>query len=164
MQGKLRNMTSIYLYDRQKEEILMLYRIGSKVVKESYIGTAGGHFEKDELNDAKKCVLRELKEETGLTEDDITAPKLRYVTLRNKKGEIRQNYYFFAELKNKEKEIKSNEGNLQWFKYDEIKKLNMPHTAKYVVEHYIQKGRHNNILYGGIAVPDGMNFTELSEF
>ena len=75
MQGKLRNMTSIYLYDRQKEEILMLYRIGSKVVKESYIGTAGGHFEKDELNDAKKCVLRELKEETGLTEDDITAPK-----------------------------------------------------------------------------------------
>ena len=78
MDGKLRNMTSIYLYD-EKGRILMLYRMGSKVIKDSYIGTAGGHFENPELNDAKACALRELKEETGLTINDITEPQLKYV-------------------------------------------------------------------------------------
>ena len=163
MDGKLRNMTSIYLCD-DNDNLLLLYRMGSRVIKNSYIGTAGGHFEKEELNDAKACILRELEEETGLTEKEITEPELRYVTLRYKKGEIRQNYYFFAKLLDTSKDIKSNEGELKWFSFDEIKDLNMPHTAKYVVEHYISEGRKNNKLYGGIAVPDGINFGELNEF
>ena len=163
MDGKLRNMTSIYLYD-DNNRLLMLYRMGSKVIKDSYIGTAGGHFENQELNDAKMCVLRELMEETGLTIKDISEPELRYITLRNKKGEIRQNYYFFARLLDKSKEINSNEGILKWFNYDEIKELNMPHTAKYVIKHYINEGRKNNKLYGGVAVPEGIEFCELNEF
>ncbi len=65
MGGKLRNMTSLYL--RQGNRLLLLYRIGSKAVSDSYIASAGGHFEKEELNDAKACVLRELYEGTGLT-------------------------------------------------------------------------------------------------
>ena len=65
MDGNLRNMASIYLYD-ENSNFLMLYRIGSKAIKDSYIGTAGGHFEKEELNNAKACILRELKEEIGL--------------------------------------------------------------------------------------------------
>lgn len=163
MDGKLRNMTSIYLYD-ENNKILFLYRIGSKVVDKSYIGTAGGHFENNELNDSKKCVLRELYEETGLTSKDIADLNLRYVTLRYKKNEIRQNYYFFAKLINKEKTIKSNEGELRWFSFDEIPNLTMPHTAKYVIQHYIEKGRKNNKLYGGIAIPTGVTFTELNQF
>ena len=164
MQGKLRNMASLYLCDETSQKILMLYRVGSKVVRQSYIGTAGGHFENDELNDARACIIRELHEETGLTEDDITGLKLRYVTLRSKKGEIRQNYYFFAKMKNSKKEIKSNEGILKWFDYEEIDSLDMPHTAKYVIKHYIEEGKDNNKLYGGIAVSNGINFTELKEF
>ena len=66
MDGKLRNMTSLYLTGEQG--ILCLYRIGSKVANNKYIGSAGGHFEQDELNDARKCVLREMQEELGLTE------------------------------------------------------------------------------------------------
>ena len=95
MDGILRNMTSIYLYD-ENDNFLLLHRIGSRVVKKGYVGTAGGHFEKDELNDAKACVLRELEEETKLTIEDIENLELRYVTLRYKNSEIRQNYYFFA--------------------------------------------------------------------
>lgn len=163
MDGKLRNMTSIYLY-KDNDEILSLYRINSRVVKESYIGTAGGHFENDELNDAMKCVLRELKEETGLDESDISVPELRYITLRNKKGEIRQNYYFFAKLLNATKEIVSNEGKLEWFKFQDFLNVEMPHTAKYVVEHYINIGRNTDKIYGGIAIEDGVKFTELDEF
>lgn len=93
MDGKLRNMTSVYL--RHGDKLLLLYRIGSRIVADSYTGTAGRHFEKDELNDAKACVLRELYEETGLTEREIGNLSLRYVTFRLKNGELRQNYYFF---------------------------------------------------------------------
>ena len=49
-------------------------------------------------SDPKACVLRELKEELGISEHAIRNLVLRYVTLRRMKGEIRQNYYFFAEL------------------------------------------------------------------
>lgn len=37
MIGKLRCMTSLYL--EKEDKLLMLYRIGSRVVEESYIGT-----------------------------------------------------------------------------------------------------------------------------
>ena len=92
--GKIRNMTSIYL--RKNGKFLMLYRMGSRVIGDSYTGTAGGHMEEAELNNPRACVLRELQEEMGLTEQDIENLQFRYITLRLKNGEVRQNYYFFA--------------------------------------------------------------------
>ncbi len=163
MSGKLRNMTSIYVYDNN-ERLLLLYRIGSKIIRNSYIGTAGGHFEENELNDSKKCILRELEEETGLNSKDLEDLRLRYITLRNKNGEIRQNYYFFAKLKDENKKIESKEGKLNWFEFEETKKLDMPHTAKYVVEHYIETGRFDDKIYSGNAIESGIDFIELKEF
>lgn len=96
--GKLRNMTAIYLMYANK--ILLLYRQGSKVANNVWIGSAGGHFEADELNDAKACVLRELKEELSITEDMLQDLKLRYITLRSIDGEIRQNYFLSTGIKN----------------------------------------------------------------
>lgn len=63
----LRNMTSIYIMSNNK--MLLLYRVGSRVGGPSWRGI-GGHFEKDELNNPKACVLRELFEEAGITEND----------------------------------------------------------------------------------------------
>ena len=60
MDGKLRNMTSIYITNGNK--MLLLFRQGGKVVNNVWVGSAGGHFEDFELNDAKACVLRELEE------------------------------------------------------------------------------------------------------
>lgn len=163
MNGKLRNMTSVYL--ESEDKILLLYRIGSRVVTTpSYIGTAGGHFENDELNDAKACVLRELHEETGIAEKDVDGLSLRYVTLRLKNGEIRQNYYFFARLKGNLREIKSDEGVLKWVEKKEILDYEMPFTAKYVIRHYLETGQKTTALYGGIAEQNGVTFTELKEF
>ena len=54
MDGKLRCMTSVYLSKNNK--MLLLYRQGSSVVNNLWIGSAGGHFEKDELNDSGACV------------------------------------------------------------------------------------------------------------
>ena len=73
MAEKLRNMTAVYLFREGK--LLMLYRVGSRVVAPSWCGV-GGHFEQAELNDPRACALRELREETGLS----PAPeRLRYL-------------------------------------------------------------------------------------
>jgi len=56
---QLRNIATIYIKNDNK--ILLLDRIGSKVVDRSWCGV-GGHFEPNELNDAKAAVLREMNE------------------------------------------------------------------------------------------------------
>lgn len=161
--SKLRNMTSIYL--SCKDKMLLLYRQGSRVVNDLWVGSAGGHFEKEELDDAKACILRELKEELAITEDILNNLQLRYITLRRTKGEIRVNYYFFAELENgTEMDLQSDEGVLKWFSVEELKELEMPFTAKHMLNHYLETGRHNSMIYGGVADGETVIFTELPEF
>ena len=163
MDGKLRNMTAVYLFKGKK--VLLLYRQGGRVVNNVWTGSAGGHFENYELNDAKACVLRELNEELGLQPEDIVGLTLRYITLRSTKGEIRQNYYFFAELKESvDENLSSNEGLCRWFSMEEINSIEMPFTAKYVMEHYCKMGCLTNALYVGVASPDKVNFCSLPEF
>ena len=161
MDGKLRNMTSVYLTG--EKGILCLYRIGSRVANNKYIGSAGGHFEEAELNDAKACALREMQEELGLTEDDVEDLKLRYITLRLKNGEIRQNYYFFGRLKT-QRPLESTEGNLHWFSYEEAENLQMPASAKHMMLHYLKTGRFDDNLYAGITDDAGTRFVIMKEF
>ena len=163
MIGKLRNMTAIYLFKGDK--VLLLFRQGGRVVNNVWTGSAGGHFEEFELNDAKACVLREMNEELGLCENDVQNLSLRYVALRMTKGEIRQNYYFFANLKeNINDELVSNEGKTKWFSIKEIDELEMPYTAKYVIGHYCSVGQFSDKLYVCVTNEKGVEFIELSEF
>lgn len=161
MDGKLRNMTSVYLV--KDEAVLCLYRIGSRVANNQYIGSAGGHFEMDELNDAKKCVLREMKEELGLDEGDVEGLRLRYITHRLKNGEVRQNYYFFGRLRG-ERPLTSTEGKLQWVPFEAVPELDMPVSAKHMILHYLREGRFTDHLYAGITEEAGTKFVIMREF
>ena len=162
MDGKLRNMTSIYLFKNQK--VLLLYRQGGRVVNNVWTGSAGGHFESSELNDAKACILREMNEELGLLPEDIDGLSLRYITLRNTNGEIRQNYYFFANLKEAvDENLVSNEGVCKWFALDEISALEMPFTAKYVMEHFCRGGHATSSLYAGVTTAEGVDFLDIPD-
>ncbi len=158
----LRNMTAIYI--SRAEEMLMLYRIGSRVVEPSWCGI-GGHFEQEELNDPRTCMLRELEEEIGLRESALENLRLRYVTLRLKNGEIRQNYYYFADLKPEEEvNLISDEGRVEWIPYDRVLDRKMPLTAKFMLEHYMNIGRFTDGLYSGTTTESEMVFTELRDF
>ena len=161
MDGKLRNMTSLYLVD--DTGVLCLYRVGSRVANNRYVGSAGGHFEQAELNDARACVLREAYEELGLREADLEGLALRYITHRLKNGEIRQNYYFFARLK-ENRALSSTEGNLKWVAYDDTAALHMPISAYHMLQHYVKVGRFTDRLYAGITEEKGTNFVPMTEF
>ena len=161
MDIKLRNMTSVYLV--REGEVLCLYRIGSRVASNKYIGSAGGHFEKDELNDPKNCVLREMQEELGLSEADVEGLTLRYITHRLTGGEIRQNYYFFGQLK-EERKLTSSEGTLHWIPFDEVPKLTMPVSAKHMILHYLEEGRFTDHLYCGVTQETGTKFIIMQDF
>ena len=162
MDGKLRPMTAVYITSGEK--ILLLYRVGSRVVEPSFCGV-GGHFEKDELCDARACVLREMHEEIGLTEDDLSGMKMRYVTLRLKNGEVRENYYFFAELKSGVQINQAcGEGCLEWADMGSVLEKKMPHTAWHMLSHYLGEGRYTDLLYGGVTTENGVVFTPMQEF
>ena len=159
---KLRNMTSIYLLCDDK--ILLLYRQGSRVANDVGLGSAGGHFEEHELNDAEACVLRELEDELSITKDMITDLEMKYITLK-RIDEIRQNYYFFAKLPNgTQMHLESNEGELKWFDIEQINELKMPFTARFVIKHYLKTGRYDNSMYAGIANGNSVVFVELTEY
>ena len=161
MDGKLRNMTSVYLTG--EKGILCLYRIGSRVANNKYVGCCGGHFEEEELSDAGACILREMEEELGLSASDVNGMQLRYITYRLKNGEIRQNYYFFARLI-RDMPLKSNEGILRWVPLADIPGLDMPVSAKHMILHYLNTGRFDQSLYAGITEENGTAFKVMKEF
>lgn len=155
-------MASIYIINENK--MLMLYRIGSRAVAPSWCGI-GGHFEKDEVNDAERAVLRKLKEEINLRENDLENIKLRYIALRNKDGEIRINCYFFADLR-KGVSVRSfcSEGKLQWVELEKATEKKMPYTAEHVLKHYMEEGRYTDCLYCAAAEKKKVVFSEPENF
>ena len=161
MNPGLRNMTSLFFV--RDEGLLCLYRIGSRVANRKYVGACGGHFEESELSSPEKCVLREMREELGLLPEDIAGLKLRYVTLRYMGHEIRQNYYFFARLKG-ERALRSSEGELRFFTWEELKTVDMPVSARHMMDHYLEEGRFTDYLYAGATEPGGTRFARMRFF
>ena len=157
---RLRNMTSLYIVS--DDAALCLYRVGSRVIAPSFVGI-GGHFEPEELNDPKACILREMQEELGLTENDVEGLTLRYITHRLMEGEIRQNYYFFGKLK-EERELTSTEGNLRWIPFDEVEQLYMPVSAKHMILHYLKEGQFTEHLYCGVTEETDTRFVIMRSF
>lgn len=51
-----------------------------------------------------------------------------------------------------------------WFSPEQLAGLDMPFSARYVMNHYLELGQHNHKLYGGIADGEKVVFTELPEF
>jgi 8-oxo-dGTP diphosphatase len=154
-------MTSLFFV--REDGLLCLYRIGSRVANHRYVGACGGHFEESELCSPEKCVLREMREELGLSTDDIGDLTLRYMTVRYMGHEIRQNYYFFARLKC-QRELTSSEGILRFFTWEELKTVHMPVSARHMMDHYLEVGRFDEYRYAGITEPGGSRFVRLEHF
>lgn len=127
VEGKLRNMTAIYLF--RGDRVFLLYRQGGRVVSDVWTGSAGG-----------------------------------YIAFRKTKGEIRQNYYFFADIKEHvDDNLVSNEGLCKWFPLEETGSLEMPLSAKYIMDHFRETGRRTDKTYICAARADKGDILELPE-
>ena len=108
-------------YIENEDSYLMLHRVKKKkdVNKDKWIGV-GGKFEPDES--PEECLVREVKEETGLT---LTSYRLRGILTFLSEG-WESEYIFLYTADGYEGEIgECAEGTLQWVKKQEIEKLNL---------------------------------------
>ena len=108
-------------YIERGDEYLMLHRVKKKndINKDKWIGL-GGKFEEDES--PEDCLLREVREESGIT---LTSWRYRgIVTFINTKCESEFMHLFTADAF--EGEMKTcSEGELEWIKKSELMKLTL---------------------------------------
>ena len=108
-------------YVEKDEQYLMLHRISKKndVNKDKWIGI-GGHFEEGES--PEECLLREAKEETGLT---LTSWKFRGIVTFIANGWPPEYMCLYTADGFTGEMISCTEGTLEWVPKSEIMKLNL---------------------------------------
>ena len=138
-------MTSLFLV--RANQVLLLYRKGSRAIADSWVGI-GGHLEPSEIDDPTAGVLRELEEEIGVRPDQISDLALRYVALRDTGTELRHTYYFTATLRPEAPlPVDCAEGDLHWFDVAmDPSALDMPPTARIALTHWLNHGRYDDVL------------------
>lgn len=160
---KLRNMACVYIFN--KDSVLMMKRSKSSRIFPDFWVPVGGHMEPDEINDPLKACLREVYEETGIKENNLKDLELRYITVRRKDNEIRNQYIYFANTTVKTLSD-TEEGKLYWIDQSDLLNLKMSVTNKTVLKHYFSN-RIDGIMMGVIDVLDSgveINWTEIKSF
>ena len=113
----MKNTTLCYVL--KDDQVLMLHRIKKKndINKDKWIGI-GGKFEGEESPD--ECLLREAKEETGLT---LTSWRCRGVVTFLNEGDSGEYMYLFTADGFEGELIDCDEGELQWVSRDFVNEL-----------------------------------------
>ena len=103
------------------DSYLMLHRVSKKhdVNKDKWIGI-GGHFEENES--PEECLLREAKEETGLT---LTSWKFRGIVTFISEGWNTEYMCLYTADGYEGEIIPCNEGVLEWIRKEDLLKLNL---------------------------------------
>lgn len=108
-------------YIEKEDAYLMMHRVKKQgdINKDKWIGV-GGHFEADES--PEECLLREVKEETGLT---LTQYRFRgLITFCSDRWQTEYMCLYTAD--GYEGNIgECSEGNLEWVKKEEVENLNL---------------------------------------
>lgn len=121
MEKRTRSPLTTLCYIEQENSYLMLHRVKKQVDvnKDKWIGV-GGHFEKDESPD--ECLLREVKEETGLTLESWKFRGLITFVCEGWNTEYMCLYTadkFYGEIK------ECDEGELVWVPKNQLNTLNL---------------------------------------
>ena len=117
----MRSPLTTLCYVEQDDKYLMLHRVSKKndVNKDKWIGV-GGHFEEGES--PEECLLREAKEETGLT---LTSFRFRGIVTFVAEGWTPEYMCLYTADGFEGEMIPCNEGCLEWVPKSEVTKLNL---------------------------------------
>ncbi|WP_144934990.1 NUDIX domain-containing protein [Paenibacillus sp. 32O-W] len=160
-----RLMTTAFLFNDGR--ILMLKRAANRKIAPGLWTGVGGHLEPEEINNPEQACIREIYEETGIVKEELADLKLRYILIRLKGTEIREQFVYFGKTY-KEEVMDTVEGDLHWVRRDVINTLEMPWSIQTMFEHYFEIGRETMKSYVGVMTvhSDGnplMNWTELTD-
>ena len=118
--GERSKLTTL-CYIEKGDSYLMLHRVSKKhdANKDKWIGI-GGHFEENES--PEECLLREAKEETGLT---LTSWKFRGIVTFISEGWNTEYMCLYTADGYEGEIIPCNEGALEWIRKEDLLKLNL---------------------------------------
>ena len=118
--GERSKLTTL-CYIEKGDSYLMLHRVSKKhdVNKDKWIGI-GGHFEENES--PEECLLRDAKEETGLT---LTSWKFRGIVTFISEGWNTEYMCLYTADGYEGEIIPCNEGVLEWIRKEDLLKLNL---------------------------------------
>ncbi|MDQ0193293.1 8-oxo-dGTP diphosphatase [Paenibacillus wynnii] len=134
----------------------MMKKESSRITDTMFWTGLGGHLEPEELNFPKRACIREIFEESGIQEEEIEDLKLKYLLIRIKEEEIRQQFVYFGEVKSS-KFINSAEGELHWVELGEILELKLSKIVNFMMNHYLENPNKNEITIGTITLNDEEN-------
>lgn len=121
---------STLCYIEKDNQYLMLHRTKKKndINKDKWIGI-GGKFEENES--PEECIIREVKEETGL---HLKSYRLRCIATYVSTNWETEYMYVFTSDDFEGNIIECNEGDLQWVNKNEVTKLNIWEGDKIFIE------------------------------
>ncbi|RXZ79014.1 NUDIX domain-containing protein [Paenibacillaceae bacterium] len=153
---RTRLMASAFLF--HGEQLLLMKKQASQWQKqtEPFYSAIGGHLEPVEINDPLVACYREIEEETGLRRGDLHNLRLKYILLRLKEDEIRQQYVYVGETKRTDV-VDSEEGQLLWHPRNALRELRSSFIMHAVLAHYLNNPGIDHVLTGTMSVSeDGM--------
>lgn len=148
---ELRQMATAFLFN--DNHVLMMRKENSKIYKFEFWTGLGGHLEPEEFNNPKMACVREIQEESGISESTVHDLKLKYILLRVKEDEIRQQFVYFGRTTDRNY-ISSEEGELFWIEENELLNIRTSKIINFMLQHYFENRDLEEVIIGTIAMND----------
>jgi 8-oxo-dGTP diphosphatase len=152
--SSLRVMTTAYLF--HEDTVLLMKRSSQRSFIPDVWSGIGGHVEPTEYGDIRGACLREIEEETGLQSEDLKELVMRYVILRQRKHELRQQFIYFGTTTNT-KRGSTEEGTLHWIPTNRMFDCLMTDSNRLMLRHYFDSEPTNRVwvgtMYGEASEP-----------
>lgn len=143
-------------YLLNSDRILLMKRADTHKLFPSVWAPVGGHIEPHELNRPEAACLREVAEETGICPADINELTLKYITIRIKGNEIRQQYLYFGRITLTEFSS-CPEGELHLVPIAELLNRPLSIVNRMTLEHYLEHGQHtSDVIVGTVSESEGL--------
>lgn len=123
---------------QHSQRYLLLQRAPTKRLAPNRWTGIGGRVEPQELNDLRAAALRELREETRLTEADIANFTLRRVLFHNRRNEPITTLLYFTGVLAEALTPDCTEGVLRWMTPEEMSEVDIIETTRLTLPLLIQ--------------------------